>query len=184
MKIKAPIVMNVLSEMEVRTFQYMMTKVPFNRSLVLGNQLNQARTSLSGTLSYDEPICNKLRYAAAAHFNVPVENCEPLHLAKYTKGQEYKPHHDSCCDDTELCRAFKGKSGDRIGTMLVYVTDDFEGGFTEFPHLEFSYKPKAGMAIFWETASCPDWAIHCGTPVINGTKIIATVWVREKKYVP
>ena len=182
--IKMPYTMPVLSEVDLRDMILITEGCIFRPSTVQGVTpvISLVRTSSSSSFPYTHPVTRKLRSIAANAFGVAEECCEPLHLGKYGPGEQYKAHHDSCCDDSEACLKFRERNGDRIGTMLVYLNDSFKGGHTSFPHLEISFKPKAGHAVFWTSSACPDWALHAGEPVTEGTKLIATVWVRGQPF--
>ena len=150
------------------------------RSQTVGG-LSEHRTSRSSFLTYTCEESRHLRRLAAQMFNVPEAHCEPtLHVAEYQGTQKYDPHQDSCCDSSNACVSFRSAWGDRIGTLLVYLTDGFTGGYTIFPNLNLKLRPTPGQGLVWKTASCPDWALHGGAPVVEGTKVIATVWVRER----
>lgn len=150
------------------------------RSQTVGG-LSEHRTSRSSFLTYTCEESRHLRRLAAQMFNVPETHCEPtLHVAEYQGTQKYDPHQDSCCDSSNACVSFRSAWGDRIGTLLVYLTDGFTGGYTIFPNLNLKLRPTPGQGLVWKTASCPDWALHGGAPVVEGTKVIATVWVRER----
>ena len=73
----------------------------------------------------------------------PEENCEPLHVVKYTGGQEYWPHNDFIENHKYL------SCGGRIATMLVYLTDCADGGATNFPLLDVTIYPKPGTVVLW-----------------------------------
>ncbi|MBA0779939.1 hypothetical protein Gotri_004109, partial [Gossypium trilobum] len=62
---------------------------------------------------------------------IPAENGELIQVLRwhrYEKDQFYKPHHDYFSDTFNLKRG-----GQRIATMLMYLSDDVEGGETYFP---------------------------------------------------
>lgn len=179
-----PHVFTVLSEDEVRSLRAEIEMhVLFKRSQVVGDDtVSEVRTSYSGFLPFASNEARKLRAVAAKKCGVSESCCESsLHIAKYSQDQYYRPHQDACCDESRACTVFKKFGGNRIGTLLVYLTDDFEGGSTSFPNIPASFRPRAGDAVFWRYDECPPWALHSGQPVTSGHKMIATVWIREKK---
>ena len=183
---RKPFIFQVLTPSEVESLLAEVDQsVDFKRSMVVGDTEDQestVRTSSSGWLPYASPESRKLRALAADMCGVPESHCETsLHVAKYVETQQYREHQDACCDAGAACQRFRQGAGNRIGTLLVYLTDDFEEGGTAFPNLGTNIKPKAGEAIGWCYKGCPNWALHSGTPVKSGTKIIATVWVRERR---
>lgn len=179
--IQKPITFQALSSGQLELLDKEISQLQFSRSGVVGDGTSNARTSESSALPYKTDVTKYLKKLAAETFHVPERQCEPsIHVARYISNQEYRPHHDSCCDSTQACTEFKNNWGDRIGTLLIYMNDNFTGGHTEFPHLNLQVKPRAGMAVAWRSSDCPDWALHAGKPVIAGMKVILTVWVRER----
>ena len=70
-------------------------------------------------------------------------------------------------------------------TFVLYLNDDFSGGFTEFPLLKTGFKPKKGSGIFfkynYDDHKYNELTLHSGTPVIEGVKKIVTAWFRKNK---
>ncbi|KAF1860686.1 hypothetical protein Lal_00000099 [Lupinus albus] len=110
---------------------------------------------------------------------------------RYEKNQYYRPHHDYFSDTFNLKRG-----GQRVATMLMYLTDNVEGGETYFPLAGsddcscggktlkgLSVKPTKGNAVlFWSMglngASDPS-SVHGSCEVLSGEKWSATKWMRE-----
>jgi prolyl 4-hydroxylase len=113
----------------------------------------------------------------------PVENGEGVQILKYDVGQEYKPHYDYFNSSQSGSAAYIKNGGQRVATLIMYLSTPEEGGFTEFPNLNLRFPALAGSAIFF---SYPDATktdtLHGGTPVLKGAKYIATKWLREKRY--
>lgn len=62
---------------------------------------------------------------------LPEENGESLQILKYVNGQKYEPHTDYFHDKVN---ADPAHGGQRIATVLMYLTTPEEGGETVFPH--------------------------------------------------
>ncbi|XP_074581597.1 putative prolyl 4-hydroxylase 3 [Curcuma longa] len=128
---------------------------------------------------------------------IPMEHGEGLQVLHYEVGQKYEPHFDYFMDE------FNTKNGgQRIATLLMYLSDVEEGGETVFPSAKFngssspelsecakkglSVKPKMGDALlFWSMkpdASLDPSSLHGGCPVIAGNKWSATKWMRVHEY--
>lgn len=131
---------------------------------------------------------------------IPVEQGEGLQVLHYEVGQKYEPHFDYFMDE------FNTKNGgQRIATVLMYLSDVEEGGETVFPSAKGNYsavpwwnelsecgkgglsvKPKMGDALlFWSMkpdASVDPSSLHGGCPVIKGNKWSATKWMRVNEY--
>ncbi|KAL6527482.1 putative prolyl 4-hydroxylase 3 [Orobanche gracilis] len=154
---------------------------------------SRVRTSSGMFLSRgrDKVIANVEKRIADYTF-VPAEHGEDLQVLHYEEGQKYEPHYDYIPD------VFNTKNGgQRIATVLMYLSDVEEGGETVFLAAKgnfsstqgwnemsecakggLSVKPKMGDALlFWSTG--PDAArdpssLHGGCPVIKGNKWSST----------
>ncbi|XP_028766385.1 probable prolyl 4-hydroxylase 3 [Neltuma alba] len=131
---------------------------------------------------------------------IPVENGEGLQVLHYEVGQKYEPHYDYFLDE------FNTKNGgQRVATVLMYLSDVEEGGETVFPAAKanfssvpwwddlsecgkkgLSVKPKMGDALlFWSMrpdASLDPSSLHGGCPVIRGNKWSSTKWMHLEEY--
>ena len=89
---------------------------------------------------------------------------DPIQILKYSKGQEYKFHHDTGRSKTEP-EYFR-----HISIILYLKTADIGGG-TSFMHKTF--KPSAGQALIFPSNWCYP---HSGDPVEEGIKKVAVTW--------
>lgn len=93
------------------------------------------------------------------------------------------------------------KGGNRLLTIIYYLSHVEEGGETHFPHGQFINKnssansacekpaeavvrPKKGDALLFysldvDSKTSVDAALHEGCPVLQGEKWSATIWVRQ-----
>jgi prolyl 4-hydroxylase len=119
----------------------------------------------------------------AAAIGVPVTHQEPTNILHYTPGQEYKPHFDFIDPGVAHFARELQTVGQRTTTFLIYLNDDYEGGATTFPRLDWSFRGKTGDALaFWNvTNGRPDpRTLHAGTPTANGEKWLFSKWVRDR----
>ncbi|WJX36078.1 putative prolyl 4-hydroxylase 3 [Trifolium repens] len=147
----------------------------------------------------DKTIQNIERRIADFTF-IPVENGEGLQVLHYGVGEKYEPHYDYFLD------AFNTKNGgQRVATVLMYLSDVEEGGETVFPAAKanfssvpwwndlsecarkgLSVKPKMGDALlFWSMrpdATLDASSLHGGCPVIRGNKWSSTKWLHLEEY--
>ncbi|KAK5793640.1 hypothetical protein PVK06_034792 [Gossypium arboreum] len=156
---------------------------------------SNVRTSSGMFLSPTEkkyPMIQAIEKRISVFSQIPAENGELIQVLRYEKDQFYKPHHDYFSDTFNLKRG-----GQRIATILMYLSDDVEGGETYFPMAGtgdcscggktvkgMSVKPIKGDAVlFWSMGldgqSDPN-SIHGGCEVLSGEKWSATKWMRQK----
>ena len=89
---------------------------------------------------------------------------ESIQILEYSGGQEYKFHHDAA-QRPQL------PEYERKISVIVYLSNGFEGGGTEFPHATF--KPKAGYGLIFPSNWCYP---HSGQSVTKGKKRVAVTW--------
>uniref|UniRef100_A0A7C8ZQT8 Procollagen-proline 4-dioxygenase n=1 Tax=Opuntia streptacantha TaxID=393608 RepID=A0A7C8ZQT8_OPUST len=156
---------------------------------------SEVRTSSGMFLNADErkyPIIEAIEKRISVYSQVPVENGELIQVLRYERNQFYKPHHDYFSDEFNVKRG-----GQRIATVLMYLSDNVEGGETYFPLAGsdecncggkivqgVSVKPVKGDAVlFWSMGldGQPDpKSVHGGCEVLSGEKWSATKWMRQR----
>lgn len=124
-----------------------------------------------------------LRIAALSGLHVIHQ--EPTNVLRYQPGQEYKPHYDFFAGADEAAFGAEiARIGQRIGTVLIYLNDDYAGGETAFPHLDWRCKGKTGDALLFWSANAQGQlernALHAGLPVTAGEKWLLSKWLRAK----
>ncbi|AET03705.1 putative procollagen-proline dioxygenase [Medicago truncatula] len=181
-------------------------KPSMQKSSVVDNETGKSKDSSvrtsSGTFldrGGDEIVRNIEKRIADFTF-IPVENGESFNVLRYEVGQKYDPHLDYFADDYNTVNG-----GQRIATMLMYLSDVEEGGETVFPAAKgnissvpwwnelsdcgkkgLSIKPKMGDALlFWSMK--PDGtldpsSLHGACPVIKGDKWSCTKWMRINEF--
>ena len=132
----------------------------------------------------DTDLVIQLAHARIARvIGVPAAHQEPTNILHYMPGQEYRPHYDFIDPGVAHFARELQTVGQRSVTFLIYLNDDYEGGATTFPRLDWSFKGKAGDALaFWNvTDGHPDTrTLHAGTPTTNGVKWLFSKWVRDR----
>lgn len=95
---------------------------------------SQVRTS-SGTFlsSHQDDVVAAIEKRLAHVTMIPEENGESLQLLKYVNGQKYEPHTDYFHDSVNSDPAHGGQ---RVATVLMYLTTPEEGGETVFPYAD------------------------------------------------
>ncbi|KAL1424478.1 hypothetical protein MTO96_020116 [Rhipicephalus appendiculatus] len=117
---------------------------------------------------------------AAVLTGLTMESAELLQVVNYAPGGHYSVHMDPLDKEDEL--------GERLASLLVYLSDVKQGGSTAFPQADLSIRPRRGSALFWfnlkqdpaASARQIDYsATHGSCPVLRGSKWIATLWIHE-----
>ncbi len=107
-----------------------------------------------------------------------------LTVVSYTEGMLCKPHYD----------VFYSKDEDAdhpnkriVWTVIMYLTDGYEGGETTFPHLGVEVKGnKGGVLCFPDidaNGGLAPYSLHEGKQLVSGNKKICTFWLRAHNMV-
>jgi predicted 2-oxoglutarate/Fe(II)-dependent dioxygenase YbiX len=133
----------------------------------------------------DTDLVTQLVHARiAATLGVDVMHQEPTNILHYKPGEQYLPHFDFVDPGVAHFQREVMQIGQRVATFLIYLNDDYEGGETAFPRLNWRFKGMAGDALmFWnvDADGRPDpKTLHAGTPPTCGEKWLFSKWVRER----
>jgi prolyl 4-hydroxylase len=129
-----------------------------------------------------------LRARIAAATGLPEPIFEIPQLMHYSVAQEFRPHLD-CLDPGQPGHAADlARRGQRIGTFLIWLNEDFEGGETEFPKAGLRYRGRTGDALFFANVT-PDGrpdplTLHAGRPPVAGEKWLFSQWIRDRMPAP
>jgi prolyl 4-hydroxylase len=150
-------------------------------------RLHEHRSSRGAMLQRGESeLVARIEARIAALTAWPVERGEGLQVLQYEKGNEYRPHFDWFDPSLPGPRKHLERGGQRVATMIMYLSDVEQGGGTSFPEIGLQVQPKKGCAVFFgntDANGMPDRrTLHAGEPVESGTKVIATKWLREREY--
>ena len=91
-------------------------------------------------------------------------NREEIQILDYVDHQKYTWHTDASPRPNT-------KEYHRQISVILYLSDGFEGGYTKFTHKK--YKPPVGHALIFPSNWCFP---HCGTMVTKGKKRVAVTW--------
>jgi prolyl 4-hydroxylase len=77
------------------------------------------------------------------------------------------------------------RGGQRVGTVVMYLSTPQQGGGTSFPEVALEVAPIKGNAVFfsYDRPHPISRTLHAGTPVIAGDKWVATKWLREGEFI-
>lgn len=132
--------------------------------------------SIGFTQPLENPAVHALNRRLAVASGTAVEQGEPLQVLRYRPGQEYKPHFD----------AIPGFANQRILTMLVWLNEDYDGGETLFMQSRHELKGRPGDALLFRNTGADGQrdpsSAHAGLPVTRGEKLIASRWIRARRF--
>lgn len=127
-----------------------------------------------------------LQERAARLIGAPVACHEPPNVIHYAPGQEFRLHADFVEPSVPAFQEELRVLGQRVGTFVTYLNDDFEGAPTEFPQLGIAFRGRPGDAIFWANVlpdGRPDYRTgHQALPPSRGEKWVLSQWVRAKPF--
>ncbi len=124
------------------------------------------------------------RLRLAKMFDIDGKHCESAQVVRYGPTQQYKAHFDAFPFRVDHFPHDLREKGQRYYTGLLYLSDDFTGGQTEFPKLGIKVTPKMGRMVIWQNIvmggnSPHPRSLHAGMPVIKGEKWAVTFWFRK-----
>lgn len=110
-----------------------------------------------------------------------MDSAEQLQVVNYGIGGHYEPHFDFARREEK--HAFKTLEGNRIATVLFYMSDVAQGGATVFTELGLTVFPVKGTAVFWmnlHPSGEGDFATrHAACPVLRGSKWVSNKWMHQ-----
>ncbi|WP_407923576.1 2OG-Fe(II) oxygenase [Alteribacter lacisalsi] len=154
------------------------SRAHLKRSKIGTDKREHAMRTSSGVFldEHYSPVVSEVERRLSVMMGMPLTNAEDLHVLHYQPGEEYRAHMDSFT---------RAEVNNRIATMIVYLNDVEEGGETVFPKLGLSIPPKRGTAVYFEyfysEQKTNALTLHAGSPVVQGEKWAATLWVRRQQ---
>ena len=110
---------------------------------------------------FDARMDSILKPLVKRHWGIDLTGHSGTHLLRYGPADHYVAHQDTG-------PGFE----DRYFSVVCYLNDDFEGGSTSFPGLDFTAVPTAGKAIVF-----PSNYLHGSEAVISGEKFVIVTWI-------
>ncbi|XP_078445772.1 putative prolyl 4-hydroxylase 3 [Wolffia australiana] len=197
---------NFLSKEECE-YLIQLAKPHMEKSMVVDSDTGKSKDSRvrtsSGTFLKrgQDKMIRAIEQRIADYTFIPVEHGEGLQILHYEIGQKYEPHFDYFLDEYNT-----QNGGQRMATLLMYLSDVEEGGETIFPSVpaanaslradygQLSECGKTGLAVrpsmgdallFWSMkpdASLDPLSLHGGCPVVKGNKWSSTKWMRAHEF--
>lgn len=121
---------------------------------------------------------------ATAIFNtaqIPFSHIEACDIYNYVEGQYLDLHHDYPYDPRQI--NYYKHGGDRVGTGIFYLNDNFVGGETYFPKHDVTVVPKKGSFLYFEQGydEATNWStIHESKLITSGCKWIASCFFSDQ----
>ena len=110
---------------------------------------------------FDARMDAKLKPLVKQHWRIDLTHHSGTQLVRYGAADHYVPHLDT------------GPGlEDRYLSVVCYLNDDFSGGQTSFPGLNYVATPQSGKAIVF-----PSNYLHCSEPVTSGEKFVLVSWI-------
>lgn len=133
------------------------------------------------SLGMDPRHYDLLASAIVQFAEIPFSHIEACDIYNYETGQFLDLHHDYPYDPRQI--NYYKYGGDRVGTGIFYLNDDFDGGITRFPKLGVDIKPKKGSFLYFKQCydEATNWStIHESTKITKGTKWIASCFFSDQ----
>ncbi|MBY0404126.1 MAG: 2OG-Fe(II) oxygenase [Cyanobacteria bacterium] len=145
------------------------------------------RTSSSAFFLVGENIpVNQVESKIARLLQRPPRFAEGLQILNYKIGQEYQPHFDYFDPKLKGSIRCMERGGQRVATLIMYLSNPEAGGETFFPDAKVSLFPKKRDGILFynlhPNGSLDPLTLHGSRPITSGEKWAATKWIREKIY--
>lgn len=189
-KVEVYVAHDVFSDEECNKFIELINSNLYRSTVVAdndqGGEVSETRTSSSSYFDMNDPFVsamNERMHRLLPEF-IPIELGESLQAQKYNIGELFHDHVDYFDKSGGKGSYINlGNLGQRVWTMLTYLSDVEEGGETEFAVAGLKIKPKKGEVLFWRNLDDdgngnPD-TLHAGRPVKKGVKYIITKWFRD-----
>ncbi|NXA20642.1 P4HA3 hydroxylase, partial [Ibidorhyncha struthersii] len=130
-----------------------------------------------------DPVVRALeqRIAAVTGLDLRPPYAEYLQVVNYGLGGHYEPHFDHAT--SRKSPLYRMKSGNRIATVMIYLSAVEAGGSTAFIYANFSVPVVKNAALFWwnlrRNGDGDGDTLHAGCPVLAGDKWVANKWIHE-----
>lgn len=141
----------------------------------------RSNSETSFDIETSDVVLSLLQDRIARASGVPVEHFEVGKVLHYKPGQTFMRHSDFL--QPGMHEEIEAR-GQRVATFLTYLSDDYDGGETEFTEVGFKFKARKGDALMFvnvDVNGAPDpMSMHAGLPPTRGEKWVLSLWLRGK----
>jgi prolyl 4-hydroxylase len=134
----------------------------------------------------ETPFIAKLDRRLSEIMNMPLSHGEGLQVLRYGPGTQSTPHFDFLTPSNAANQQSLARSGQRVSSLVVYLSDVPEGGETDFPEIGLAVCPQPGHAVYFEYCNgrneLDPLSLHAGAPVTAGEKWAVTKWMRQRPF--
>lgn len=129
-----------------------------------------------------DPLIDRVNRRMTALTGLNLQTAEDFQVQNYGLAGHYDPHFDFSRDLKNSTLGQLG-TGNRIATVLLYMSDVEAGGATVFPYVGARVMPSKGDAVFWhnllQSGEGDFRTRHAGCPVLKGWKWVSNKWIHE-----
>ncbi|PIC34569.1 hypothetical protein B9Z55_014182 [Caenorhabditis nigoni] len=179
---------NVISDSEIEVIKELASP-KLKRATVQNSKTGELehatyRISKSAWLKGDlDPVIDRVNRRIEDFTGLNQATSEELQVANYGLGGHYDPHFDFARKEEK--NAFKTlNTGNRIATVLFYMSQPERGGATVFNHLGTAVFPSKNDALFWYNLRRDGEGDlrtrHAACPVLLGVKWVSNKWIHER----
>ncbi|ETN81225.1 oxidoreductase, 2OG-Fe(II) oxygenase family protein [Necator americanus] len=133
--------------------------------------------------SWEHEVVERINKRIDMMTNLEMETAEELQVQNYGVGGHYDPHFDHARkEETESFKTLG--TGNRVATVLFYMTEPRYGGGTVFTEVKSTVLPTKNDALFWYNLhKYGDGNVltrHAACPVLLGEKWVTNKWIHER----
>lgn len=113
-------------------------------------------------------------------YEFEIKDSEMPQILSYKKGGHYKPHYDGVSTwKSPTGEIIWRKSTDRDLSTVLFLNDDFEGGYFYFPDFRIKIKPEPGLLVCFPSNQN---YLHGVEPVLSRHRYSLVNWMTVKGF--
>ncbi|KAG5683348.1 hypothetical protein PVAND_012634 [Polypedilum vanderplanki] len=173
----------IISDSEIEILKNI-SRQKLTRGEIYENDLQRAKTfkrvaKVAWLKDEESEVVSRISKRVEDMTGLSMKTAEDLQVQNYGIGGHYNPHWDM----TLKRDGHKWTNGNRIATVLFYLSTVDKGGATVFPYLKVHVPAVKGTAAFWynlrESGDDDYYTRHAACPVLIGSKWVANKWIHE-----